>query len=161
MSLTSSSIPLDPTLRSAALNTVVVVPLLSNKKKNRASASSSDQSMQSLFDSLSSLYNDNDIHAHNAKAQSPKEVTLIVPNSNLTPPGEWRYDETPLKSHDWSLGCQRLHFIDGQKSLHAKIRHESFRKVNKQNKTSHYGEFLDLYPSRGIASVIGVISVKI
>lgn len=160
MSFTSSSIPLDPTLRSAALNTVVVVPLLSNKKKNKSAASSSDQSMQSLFYSLSSLYNDNDIHSHNAKGQSPKEVTLIVPNSNLTPPGEWRYDETPLKSHDWSLGCQRLHFIDGQKSLYAKIRHESFRKVNKQNKASHYGEFLDLYPSRGIASVIGVISVK-
>lgn len=42
------------------------------------------------------------------------EITLVVPHSQLTRPGDWRYNDTPLKSHDWSSGCQRVRLFDGR-----------------------------------------------
>ena len=42
------------------------------------------------------------------------EITLVLPHSQLTRPGDWRYDATPLKSHDWQSGCQRIRIFDGR-----------------------------------------------
>ena len=50
-------------------------------------------------------------------------------------------------------------FVDGRRSIHAHDRLKAFC-AQDQQKTSHYGEFVDLYPSRGIAAVIGVLNVK-
>jgi len=151
-SFTSSSIPLNPTLRTAALNTVIIIPLLSNGD------SFSKKSVETLFSSLADINLERNISPKVAKSNA-REVTLIIPNANLTPPGEWRYDDTPLQSHDWGLGCQRMLFVDGKQSIHALDRLKAFC-TKDQTRSSHYGEFVDLYPSRGIASVIGVLNVK-
>ena len=151
-SFTSSSIPLNPTLRTAALNTVIVIPLLSDGD------SFSKKSVQTLFSSLADINLERNISLKVTKSNA-SEVTIIIPNANLTPPGEWRYDDTPLQSHDWSLGCQRMLFVDGKHSIHALDRLKAFSNKD-QTRSSHYGEFVDLYPSRGIASVIGVLNVK-
>ena len=119
------------------------------------------------------------IAAIKAAAAPSNEITLIIPNSNLTPPSGFHYDETPLKSHDWSIGCQRLLFLNGLHSVQAQDRYKSFSHAggaglggsgagtgtgtfNNKNKRvpSHYGHFVDLYPSRGIAAVIGVLNVQ-
>jgi len=152
-SFTSSSIPLNPTLRTAALNTVIVIPLLSNDE------SYSNQSAQTLLNSLADINLERHTISPKGIKSNTKEVTLIIPNANLTPPGEWRYDDTPLQSHDWSLGCQCLCFVDGKRSIHARDRLKAFSSKD-QTRSSQYGEFVDLYPSRGIASIIGVLNAK-
>ncbi len=234
----SSSIPLNPTLRSSTLNAVIVVPLLStsiitttNTTTNSSTTSSSSnnhhtteeirinynthsyKSFQALFSSLSdvnlerqqSSSNNNNHHqssnnksttsnnlnrlalrrqnsksnsksnltsttsnSKNAKnaalaaiqaASAPStEITIIIPNSNLTPPSEFNYDDTPLKSHDWTIGSQRLIFINGLQSVQGQDRYKSF--TTKRNVPSHYGHFVDLYPCRGVSSIIGVLNLK-
>jgi len=144
---------MNPTLRSTALNTVVVIPLLSNDE------SYSKKSVQTLFNSLADINLERHTISPKATKSNAKEVTLVIPNANLTPPGEWRYDDTPLKSHDWSLGCQCLFFVDGKRSIHALDRLKAFSSKD-QTRSSQYGEFVDLYPSRGIASIIGVLNAK-
>ena len=37
--------------------------------------------------------------------------TLICPVNQLTRPGDWRYDASPLESFDWSEGCIRIQFV--------------------------------------------------
>jgi len=106
---------------------------------------------------------------------TPNEITLIVPNSNLTPPSEFKYDSTPLKSHNWTIGCQRLLFLNGLSSPQAHDRTTNFSTSNtnttssttkptkhKKSKkaTSHYANFVDLYPSRGVSAIIGVLNIK-
>ena len=104
------------------------------------------------------------IHA----SQNPStDITIIIPNANLTPPSEFSYDDTPLKSHDWSIGSQRLCFVNGLESVQALDRFKSFSLHHHNSKNgrsrpkipSHYGHFVDLYPSRGVSAVIGVINV--
>lgn len=53
-------------------------------------------------------------------------------------------------------------FVDGTRSLHAQDRLKAFASKNHNSKlkSSHYGEFTDLYPSRGISAVVGVLNVK-
>ncbi len=114
------------------------------------------------------------IAAIQAASAPSKEITLVIPNSNLTPPSEFHYDKTPLKSHDWTMGCQRLLFLNGLHSVQAQDRYKSFgNDINHPPSSSlspattppkripsHYGHFVDLYPSRGVSAVIGVINVK-
>jgi hypothetical protein len=158
---TSSSIPDNPTLRSHALNTVIVVPLLSaqSERSSNAGKTYSDESFETLFKSLSDINLERELPLKKKKVND-KEVTLIIPNANLTPPGDWRYDDTPLKSHDWSLGCQRLLFADGKRSIQSLDRLKSFAYNDQETRSSQYGEFIDLYPSRGTSAVIGVLNVK-
>lgn len=164
VSFTSCSIPDNPTLRSHVLNTVIVVPLLSHLGKRRSSDDGktmtySDESFKTLFKSLSDINLERELPFQKKKIID-KEVTLIIPNANLTPPGDWRYDDTPLKSHDWSLGCQRLQFVDGKRSLQSLDRLKAFSSNDHETRSSQYGEFTDLYPSRGTSAVIGVLNVK-
>jgi hypothetical protein len=122
------------------------------------------------------------VAAIKAASAPSNEITLVIPNSNLTPPSEFHYDSTPLKSHDWTMGCQRLLFLNGLHSIQAQDRYKSFANTsntaasssnsNSNSNTntntnssskripSHYGHFVDLYPSRGVSAVIGVINVK-
>ena len=115
------------------------------------------------------------VHKHNAAiaaiqaaAAPSKEITLVIPNSNLTAPSEFHYDKTPLKSHSWTIGCQRLLFLNGLHSVQAQDRYKSFGSTSSSSSSSssskripsHYGHFVDLYPSRGISAVIGVINIK-
>lgn len=55
-------------------------------------------------------------------------------------------------------------FVDGTRSLHAQDRLKAFHKtgsvIHPAHKTSYYGEFTDLYPSRGISAVVGVLNVR-
>lgn len=150
---TTSSVPHNPTLRTAALNTVIVIPLLS-----KSSDSYSSKAFSTLFQALLHLNEDRKSSLLKNSTVDVREVTLIIPNSNLTPPGDWRYDDTPLQSHDWTVGCQRLFFIDGKRSLHAHERLNAF--YRSKTETSQYGDFTDLYPGRGTAAVIGVLNVK-
>ena len=149
----SSSVPHNPTLRSAALNTVIVIPLLSKTKND----SYSSKSFRALFESLADINLEGEISL-NKRYVDAKEITLVIPNSNLTPPGDWRYDDTPLRSHDWSVGCQRLFFVDGKRSVYAHDRIKAFHRG--KGASSQYGDFVDLYPGRGTAAVIGVLNVK-
>ncbi len=164
-SFTSSSIPQNPTLRSSAVNTVIVVPLLS-KSTDLNLISHTKKAFKTLFHSLADIALERDDHQNYTSKSDSKEITLIIPNSNLTPPGDWRYDDTPLQSHDWSVGCQRIMFADGLRSIQAKDRIKAFDTnscdslTKEKKKISHYGEFADLYPSRGTSAVIGVFSVK-
>jgi hypothetical protein len=152
VSYTSSSVPHNPTLRSAALNTVIVIPLLS-----KTNDSHSSKSFKALFESLSDINLEGELSLNNRYVDA-KEITLVIPNSNLTPPGDWRYDDTPLRSHDWSVGCQRLFFVDGKRSVYAHDRIKASHRGKMEN--SQYGDFVDLYPGRGTAAVIGVLNVK-
>ncbi|KAL7539116.1 hypothetical protein ACHAXR_009033 [Thalassiosira sp. AJA248-18] len=60
--------------------------------------------------------NTNNIHntTHRKWRDESSEITLVLPHSQLTRPGDWRYDATPLKSHDWQSGCQRIRIFDGR-----------------------------------------------
>ncbi len=52
-------------------------------------------------------------------------------------------------------------FVDGTQSLYAQERLKAFaNKRSNASKSSYYGEFTDLYPSRGIAAVVGVLNVN-
>jgi len=133
------------------------VPLLS---ENKVDYNHSIRSFKTLFRSLGDINLERETHSNKDKSGA-KDITLIIPNANLTPPGEWRYDDTPLQSHDWSVGCQRINFADGLQSINAKDRLKAFDKKKKNaSNASHFGEFVDLIPSRGTAAIIGVLSVK-
>eukprot|EP00978_Attheya_sp_CCMP212_P001983 scaffold4090_cov42-Attheya_sp.AAC.1 len=75
------------------------------------------------------------------------EVVVVVPHSQLTKPGDWKYDETPLKSFDWSNGCQRMHVFDGRRGRMAHDRRLS-------------QPWMGLIPSRGTMAVLGVLNVR-
>lgn len=148
-----SQVPLNPTFRNAAVSTVAVVPLLSH-----------DPQTGELLEDTHSLKS----HAHLMDAlrrhqtcASPSagssgggddngELLLVVPNSALTRPGDWRYNETPLKAFHWQQGCQRLLVHDGrpEQSRHA---HERLIGISK--------DWNDLLPHRRTAAVVGVLNM--
>lgn len=90
----------------------------------------------------------------------PTTVCLVVPNSQLTRPGDWRYDSTPLRSHDWSSGCQRMRIFDGRvDGGGSRMAHDRLH-LHSSGGTSSSGSWTDLAPSRGTAAVIGVLNVR-
>ena len=100
----------------------------------------------------------------------PTTVCLVVPNSQLTRPGDWRYDSTPLRSHDWSSGCQRMRIFDGRvdgggsRMAHDRLQHlhlhSSGGGTSSSSSSGGTGSWTDLAPSRGTAAVIGVLNVR-
>ena len=99
----------------------------------------------------------------------PTTVCLVVPNSQLTRPGDWRYDSTPLRSHDWSSGCQRMRIFDGRvdgggsRMAHDRLRRgadDSPHSPGSGAGAGGTGSWTDLAPSRGTAAVIGVLNVR-
>lgn len=94
----------------------------------------------------------------------PTTVCLVVPNSQLTRPGDWRYDSTPLRSHDWSSGCQRMRIFDGRvdgggsRMAHDRLHSHISGGTSSSGDTT--SSWTDLAPSRGTAAVIGVLNVR-
>lgn len=155
-SLLFSQVPFQPSFRDSAVNGIAIVPLLCNEA-NDVSNSQSLKSFEELFLSLrryahmrsavskgsggSLAYGDND------------SILLIVPNSNLTRPGDWRYEKTPLRNFHWGHGCQRISVFDGRPDV-------SRRAHDRIKNTSTGKDWIDLCPWRRTAAVIGVLNMK-
>ena len=89
----------------------------------------------------------------NDDSYNNNDLLLIVPNSSLTRPGDWRYNETPLKGFHWQHGCQRLRWFDGRpeysRSAHDRLLNPTVTR-----------DWMDLCPSRRTAAVIGVLNLR-
>eukprot|EP00536_Pseudo-nitzschia_multiseries_P018057 jgi/Psemu1/227659/e_gw1.2100.10.1 len=149
-----------PTFRSAAINAVAVIPLLSSSNDGRDDPTT--HSSKSFDDFLHSLHRHNGQNHHSsgissadasAIADNGSNVVVVVPNSNLTRPGDWKYNETPLRNFHWGHGCQRLRFFDGR-PYHSRSAHD--RLINHELTRN----WIDLCPSRRTAALIGVLNVR-
>ncbi len=128
------------------------------------------------------------IHHHRANSDESTDspITLVVPHSQLTRPGDWRYDATPLKSHDWTSGCQRMRIFDGRpecsrmaidrigsQSTHSIVREGGIdvrdlqqaasqsRPTSTPAASSRYSDpWRELEPHRNTSAVIGVLNLK-
>jgi len=161
-----SEVPGHPTFRSAAVNAVAVVPLLSTNQRGEVIDTHSNRSFETLLEAFrrqqrlqQQQYDDGS--APNSGSQAtpssssppPREVVLVVPNSSLTRPGDWRYNETPLKGFHWQHGCQRVKVFDGRPQT---TRSAHDRLINQRVSR----DYIDLIPSRRTAAVIGVLNVR-
>jgi len=124
--------------------------------------------------------NPSDDHGSNNRRKwrdESSEITLVLPHSQLTRPGDWRYDATPLKSHDWQSGCQRIRIFDGRPefSRMAYDRIGSFEPPagktknndnNSETQTQHKQQpnwkdpWKDLEPHRTTSAVIGILNMR-
>ncbi len=110
-------------------------------------------------------------------------ITLILPHSQLTRPGDWRYDDTPLRGHDWQSGCQRMRIFDGRPEISRmasdRLRYRvgstsgpsssslsSARRDGRRpapHPSSSYSTsdpWIDLEPHRSTSAVIGVLNMR-
>lgn len=156
-----------PSFRTAAVNAVAMVPLLSTDKEGHESDSYSSQAFVTLMKALeryshrdddtnvSPELEDVDIQSQNefAVETCAEDLLLVVPNSQLTRPGNWRYDSTPLKSFHWGHGCQRLLCFDGRPHRN-RMAHD--RIIN----PTVARQWIDLVPSRRTAAVIGILNMR-
>lgn len=139
-----AQIPGDVSFRNGSVNAIALVPLLSSTESTDGTASRSSQSFQELMDA---------IHRHTGHSTaSDSDSLLVVSNSSLTRPGDWRYSETPLKIFHWLHGCQRIRLFDGRPE-HSRQAHDRLlnRAVTK--------DWIDLCPWRRTAAVVGVLNV--
>lgn len=145
-----SQIPSYPTFRASAVNAVAIVPLLSSDKNGHDDPNThSSKSFQSLLDALTRYSQTN-----NPSAQSGDDnILLVVPNASLTRPGNWKYDNTPLKNFHWEHGCQRLAVFDGRPH-NSRMAHD--RLINH----SLTRNWIDLCPHRRTAALIGVLNMR-
>lgn len=144
-----SQLPGDPSFRHSSVNTVAVVPLvISSTKEGGEDQTYSYESFRNLFDSFSRHSG----HAGNLD-RNDLEVLLVVPNSSLPRPGDWRYDDTPLTSFHWQEGCQRLRLFDGRPE-YSRLAHD--RLMNH----AVTREWIDLFPHRRTAAVVGVLNIR-
>lgn len=148
--MTLSQVPGSPTFRSSAVNAVAVIPLLSSHRDGRDDPTT--HSSKSFYDLLEALDRYNKQLAANV-TQPGEDLLLVVPNSNLTRPGDWKYDNTPLKNFHWEHGCQRLSFFDGR-PYNSRMAHD--RLINHELTRN----WIDLCPHRRTAALIGVLNVK-
>ncbi|KAL7576063.1 hypothetical protein ACA910_000847 [Epithemia clementina (nom. ined.)] len=164
----------NPSFRSYALNAVAVIPLLSsnddkdattattatgggdgvgndgNEQEHITPESHSVKSFRTLWAALNRHPTSSPISdtVHN----SEDELLLVVANSSLTRPGDWRYQDTPLKAFHWQYGCQRLNLFDG--------RPERSRLAQDRLLNPHLTrDWIDLCPSRRTAAVIGILNI--
>jgi hypothetical protein len=144
--MTLSQIPGAPTFRSSAVNAVAVIPLLSSQNNGQDDSSThSTKSFQDLIDILS--------RSPRSSKGSADDILVVVPNANLTRPGDWKYEETPLKNFHWGHGCQRLSVFDGRPN-NSRMAHD--RLINHDMTR----EWIDICPSRRTAALIGVLNMK-
>jgi hypothetical protein len=164
-----------PTFRSSAINAIAVIPLLSTSNDGRDDPTT--HSSKSFESFLRSLHRHNESNTnHQSDSGSPatpdnsssssssssnsnsssnyhSNVVVVVSNSNLTRPGDWKYNETPLRNFHWGHGCQRLRFFDGR-PYHSRSAHD--RLINHELTRN----WIDLCPSRRTAALIGVLNVR-
>jgi len=91
--------------------------------------------------------------SENAGSIAPSSAVLIVPNSQLTRPGDWRYDNTPLVNFDWNSGCQRIRVFDARP-------HASSHAYDRIENPTIAAPWSDLIPSRTTIAVVGVVNLK-
>lgn len=145
-----SEVPGSPSFRSSCSNPIAVVPLLSSNRDGSIATTHSAKSFRDLFNAFN-RYRQN-IQSTSSQMDE-NELTLIVPNSNLTRPGDWRYDNTPFKFFHWGHGCQRLIVFDGRPEF-SRMAHD---KVINHALTRNW---IDFCPSRRTAAVIGVLNMR-
>lgn len=144
--LSFSKVPGNPSFRKAAVNAVALVPLLSSRDDGAPPSTKSAASFADLLETLR--------HHNTAAPQiiAEDELLLVIPNSSLTRPGDWRYNETPLKSFHWQHGCQRLMLFDGRpqesRPAHDRLINQAVTR-----------DWIDLCPSRRTAAVVGVLNL--
>jgi hypothetical protein len=143
-----SEIPGSPSFRNSAVNAIAVIPLLSSKRDGDDASTKSTKSFGDLLDALRRYTKS----FGNSASSEGEDFYLIVPNSSLTRPGDWKYDETPLKGFHWQHGCQRMRLFDGRPE-YSRLAHDRL-----MNHTIAR-EWIDLCPSRRTAAVIGVLNV--
>lgn len=147
--MTLSQIPSSPSFRSSAVNAVAIIPLLSSDRKGQDdNTTHSSKSFQELMEALSR-------HKDQSQpcSQTGDDIMLVVPNSSLTRPGNWKYDNTPLKNFHWEYGCQRLAVFDGR-PYNSRMAHD--RLIN-HDLTRNW---IDLCPHRRTAALIGVLNMR-
>mmetsp|Transcript_17281 Transcript_17281/g.35060 ORF Transcript_17281/g.35060 Transcript_17281/m.35060 type:complete len:1797 (-) Transcript_17281:136-5526(-) len=110
-------------------------------------------------------------------SEEQSEITLILPHSQLTRPGDWRYDTTPLKSHDWQSGCQRIRIFDGRPE-YSRMAYDRIGSVSEDgvpsegicttnsqsnhndNATAWSDPWKEMEPHRATAAVIGILNMR-
>jgi hypothetical protein len=147
--MTLSQIPSNPSFRASAVNGVAVIPLLSSDRNGQDDPNThSSKSFQNLLDAF---------QRHNEEATpattSGDDILLVVPNSSLTRPGNWKYDNTPLKNFHWEHGCQRLAIFDGR-PYNSRMAYD--RLINHELTRN----WIDLRPHRRTAALIGVLNIR-
>ena len=175
-----SQVPGRPTFRDSAMHAVAIVPLSVNNSgaavgSNSASLLStsthSEKSFRRLLSSLREFANHGHaMHQRNASSSvdddefgSGNPVTLILPHSQLTPPGDWKYNATPLRGHDWQSGCQRIRIFDGRANKCRMATDRVGIKVSEKNgvkKSTTLDPWGDLEPHRQTSAVIGVFNLR-
>lgn len=156
-----SQVPVNPSFRNASVNAVAVVPLLSNGDQKREISSAnviSTHSAKSFTDLFQALRRHNSTTTNsgeygNSTSDSNDDLLLVVPNSSLTRPGDWRYQNTPLKAFHWQVGCQRLRIHDGRPQFSRRAHDKLFNAATSR-------DWIDLCPSRRTAAVIGVLNLR-
>jgi Transport protein Trs120 or TRAPPC9, TRAPP II complex subunit len=156
-----SQIPANPCFRNAAVNSVAVVPLLSShddiKSDAQETTTRSTKSFADLLEALrrhsSKSTGNTSKSAENSASSQSTELLLVVPNSVLTRPGDWRYQDTPLKAFHWQHGCQRLQIHDGRPG-YSRRAHDRLLATSAVTR-----DWIDLCPSRRTAAVIGVLNM--
>ena len=158
----------NPSFRSCALNAVAVIPLLSSSRRSSdgndndtkgaavgshgpgQAETNSERSFRTLWSAMSRHPTSSPLS--DSVHKKDDELLLVVANSSLTRPGDWRYQETPLKAFHWQYGCQRLNLFDG--------RPESSRLAQDRLLNPHLTrDWIDICPWRRTAAVIGVLNI--
>jgi hypothetical protein len=168
--MTLSQVPGSPSFRSSAVNAVAVIPLLSSDRNGQDDPTThSSQSFVDLLDALG-RYNNHKTTTPTTTAtptttttttpttppnhiKNSDDLLLVVPNSQLTRPGDWRYDNTPLKNFHWGHGCQRLAVFDGR-PYNSRMAHDRLMNHGLTR------DWIDLCPQRRTAAVIGVLNMR-
>ena len=155
-----SQVPGSPTFRSSAVNAIAVIPLLSSDRTGHDNPNThSSQSFQYLLTALSRYHSSQNASSSGNRSTPGRvggvaeDLLLVIPNSNLTRPGDWKYEETPLKNFHWGHGCQRMTFFDGR-PYNSRMAHD--RLINYEVARN----WIDLCPHRRTAAVIGVLNVR-
>lgn len=148
-----SMVPGNPTFRDSAVNMVALVPLLSSNKDGDISTTRSAHSFGELWTALARHANiDTDANAGSTSELKHQELLMVVPNSSLTCPGDWRYNDTPLKAFHWQHGCQRFAIFDGRptqsRSAHDRLYNHALTR-----------DWIDAVPSFRVAAVVGVLNM--
>eukprot|EP00934_Nitzschia_sp_Nitz4_P004402 Nitzschia sp. Nitz4//scaffold5_size260463//126788//131622//NITZ4_000982-RA/size260463-augustus-gene-0.33-mRNA-1//-1//CDS//3329555340//4392//frame0 len=151
--MTLSQVPASPSFRASAVNAVAVIPLLSSTRDGHDNPNThSSRSFQFLLDALN-RYNTLNANAQDSTPNSSDSTLLVVPNSLLTRPGDWKYEDSPLKNFHWGHGCQRMIFFDGR-PYNSRMAHD--RLINHELTRN----WIDLCPHRRTAAVIGVLNLR-
>ena len=179
-----SSLPGRPCFRDGAMHTVALVPLAvptsgggggGGEGSQAAGPSESERSLSHLLSSLGGFARTGRASHQRSGSASPdgddgarrwteesSEITLVLPHSQLTRPGDWRYDSTPLKSHGWGSGCQRIRLFDGRPGM-SRMAHDRLGGSDDESgdaPSAFDDPWMDLEPHRCTSAVVGILNMK-